>query len=111
MGQFHNSGLEHLECHEKTALLAKAAYELTIQARDTYEPGTRGVTDPARLRGINEVMHRLTRRILTLSREGGNDWKEAEFSKHYKKSHRAVAVLTIWYQRLGTPSSNGWARL
>ena len=34
---------------------------------------------PARLRGINEVMHRLTHRILTLSRGTQDDWKEAEF--------------------------------
>jgi hypothetical protein len=63
----------------KAALLAKIAHELTMRARDTYEPGTRGVTDPARLRGINEVIHRLTRRILTLCRGTEHDWNETEF--------------------------------
>lgn len=68
-----------LDRQGKAALLAKTAHELTMRARDTYEPGTRGVTDPARLRGINEVIHRLTRRILTLCRGTEDDWKEAEF--------------------------------
>ena len=71
--------VEQLDNHGKAILLAKAAHELTMRARDTYEPGTRGVSEPARLRGINEVMHRLTRRILTLNRGTEGEWKEAEF--------------------------------
>jgi hypothetical protein len=71
--------VELLDHQGKAVLLAKAAYELTMRARDTYEPGTRGVSEPARLRGINEAMHRLTRRIPTLNRGTEGDWKEAEF--------------------------------
>jgi hypothetical protein len=71
--------LEQMDRQGKAVLLAKAAYELTMRARETYEPGTRGVSEPARLRGINEVMHRLTLRILTLNRGTEGDWKEAEF--------------------------------
>jgi hypothetical protein len=70
-----------LDRQGKTSFLARVAHELTVLARDTYEPGTRGVTDPSRLRAINEVMHRLTRRVLTLSRESQDDWNEAEFWK------------------------------
>ncbi|GAK55776.1 hypothetical protein U27_02735 [Candidatus Vecturithrix granuli] len=35
------------------------AFELTIQARDTYDPGTKGVCDPERLREFNESLHRV----------------------------------------------------
>lgn len=71
--------LAGLDQNKKVSVLARVAHELTILARDTYEPGTRGVSDPSRLRAINEVMHRLTRRVLNLSRGSGDDWNEAEF--------------------------------
>ncbi len=35
------------------------AIELTIQARDTYVPGSTAVHDPTRLRECNEVLHRV----------------------------------------------------
>ena len=70
---------EQMDHQGRAILLAKVAYELTMRARDTHEPGTRGVSEPARLRRINEVMHRLARRILTLNRGTEGDWKEAEF--------------------------------
>ena len=75
------SWVEGLDRQTKTSFLARVAHELTVLARDTYEPGTRGVTDPSRLRAINEVMHRLTRRVLTLSRGNQDDWSDAEFWK------------------------------
>jgi len=71
--------LAGLDRNEKVTVLARVAHELTMLARDTYEPGTRGVSDPGRLRAINEVMHRLTRRVLSLSRGSGDDWKEEDF--------------------------------
>lgn len=63
----------------KASVLARVAYELTVRARDTYEPGTIGISDPSRLRIINELMHRLTRRVLNLTRGSEDGWKEAEF--------------------------------
>jgi len=38
--------------------LVYLAHALTILARDTYEVGTEGVTNPSRLRHINELQHR-----------------------------------------------------
>ena len=40
-------------------MLAAWAQALTIDARDTYIPGTQAVADPVRLRGFNEIQHRV----------------------------------------------------
>lgn len=42
------------------AFLVSYAHWLTVVARDTYEAAAEGVTDPARLRRINEIQHRVT---------------------------------------------------
>ena len=44
---------------ERIQWLAGLAHELTIYARDTYEIGTEDVCDPKRLRGFNELSHRV----------------------------------------------------
>jgi hypothetical protein len=64
---------------QKLTALAKLAHELTILARDTYEPGALGLSDPVRLRGINEVMHRITSRLVNLSHGRPDDWNEPDF--------------------------------
>jgi hypothetical protein len=46
--------------------LARLAHELTIVARDTYEPGTLDVRHPQKLRALNEVQHRITSHMLAL---------------------------------------------
>ena len=71
--------VESLDLQGKLMVVARIAHQLTMAARDTYEPGTRGVTDPVRLRSINEIMHRLTRRIVDLGRGLPGDLNEAEF--------------------------------
>ncbi len=71
--------LEGADRQDKASILAQVAHELTVLARDTYDPGSLQVSDPRRLRAINEVMHRLTRRFLNLSRGKPDDWNEAEF--------------------------------
>jgi hypothetical protein len=63
----------------KGSFLAKVAYDLTVRARETYELGGHGITEPARLRAINEVMHRLTHRMLKISRGTDVDGSEGEF--------------------------------
>ena len=70
--------LEDAAPEAKIAFLAKVAFELTIRGRDTYEPGTSGVSAPNRLRALNEVMHRLTKRIFKRV-SGNDDWNETEF--------------------------------
>lgn len=45
---------------EKRDFLAGLSHELTIVARDSYEAGGDGLTDPRRMRLINEVQHSLS---------------------------------------------------
>ncbi len=71
--------LESAEPQAKNAFLAKMAFELTVRGRDTYEPGTSGVLNPSRLRALNEVMHRLTKRIFKRIGSGNDDRSETEF--------------------------------
>lgn len=44
---------------EKKEFIAQLIYELTIVARDSYEVGGDGLTNPERVRRVNEVQHRL----------------------------------------------------
>ena len=45
---------------EKAEFLAQLIYELTVVARDNYEVDGDGLTNPHRMRLINEVQHRLS---------------------------------------------------
>jgi hypothetical protein len=45
---------------EKKEFLAQLMYELTVVARDSYVPEEDGLTNPQRVRRINEVQHRLS---------------------------------------------------
>ena len=51
---------------EKIEVLLQLAHALTILARETYEVAGTGVTQPARLRRLNEVQHRVTSSVLAL---------------------------------------------
>jgi hypothetical protein len=45
---------------EKEEFVAQLIHEITIIARDSYEVGRDGLTNPQRVRRINEVQHRLS---------------------------------------------------
>ena len=51
---------------EKTDFLLPFAYELTIIGRDTYEIGLEGLTNPSKLRIINEIQHRIMGFVIAL---------------------------------------------
>jgi hypothetical protein len=53
---------------EKIEALIHLSHELTILARDTYEPGSTRLSHPSRLRAINEVQHRISGHLLALLR-------------------------------------------
>ncbi len=53
---------------EKEEFVAQFIHELTIVGRDTYEVGQDGLTEPQRLRLINEVQHRLSAYLWALLR-------------------------------------------
>src|SRR5262252_8473770 len=59
----------HYSPQEKSDFLLQLAHTLTIIARDTYEFGEEGLTQPARLRRINEVQHRVTSFLVALMRQ------------------------------------------
>ena len=44
---------------EKVAWLSNLLFVLSMLARETYEAGTHDVTEPARLRKFNELIHRV----------------------------------------------------
>lgn len=54
---------------EKKEFLAQLMYELTIVARDSYAPQEDGLTNPQRVRLINEVQHRLSAFLGALLRD------------------------------------------
>lgn len=53
------SRFSEMDTGTKASFLASLAWELTVMARDTYEVGGTGLTDPQRMRAINEVQHQL----------------------------------------------------
>ena len=54
---------------EKKEFLAQLMYELTLIARDSYEVGQDGLTNPQRVRRINEVQHRVSAFLWALLRD------------------------------------------
>ena len=54
---------EELSAVDKSRLLARFMYELTLEARNYYGTGGEQPIDPHKLRFINEVQHRVTRFI------------------------------------------------
>ena len=55
--------------NEKKDFLAQLIHDLTIDARDSYEVGGSGLTNPQRVRRINEVQHRVSDFLLALMRD------------------------------------------
>ncbi len=61
---------------EKLNFLLRFAHELTIIARATYEVGTEELTNPSRLRAINEIQHRVTSFAIALRQEDANRYPD-----------------------------------
>jgi hypothetical protein len=53
---------------DKKEFLAHLMYELTVVARDSYAEGHDGLTNPQRVRIINEVQHRVSAFLWALLR-------------------------------------------
>jgi hypothetical protein len=56
----------HYSDQEKMQFLIRFAHALTILARDTYAVGEDGLTNPLRLRVMNELQHRVTSFLIAL---------------------------------------------
>ena len=63
------SAFSSYSAEEKKEFLAQLSYELTVVARGCYEVGAEGLTDPQRLRRINEVQHRVNTLLWALLRD------------------------------------------
>jgi hypothetical protein len=55
-----------LSREEKVRFLLRLAHELTLVARESYEPGTEALTHPARVRAVNEIQHRILAFLIAL---------------------------------------------
>jgi hypothetical protein len=65
-----------LPAEAQLRLLVAFGHNLTIAARDTYEFQASGVRSPERLRGINEIQHRVLAHILKLSKSEGSRYPD-----------------------------------
>jgi hypothetical protein len=61
---------------EKIDFLVQLAHTLTILARDTYEVGGEGLTQPSRLRRINEVQHRVLGFVMAMRKQGAKRYPD-----------------------------------
>ena len=68
MGVRQVAAFSALSAEEQAEVLSLLAHELTIVARDSYEVGREGLTNPARVRVVNEVQHRVTGHLVALLR-------------------------------------------
>jgi hypothetical protein len=61
------SFFEYLSEKEKIKCLAFLSHELTILARETYEVGTENIVNQPMIREINEIQHRISNKLISLS--------------------------------------------
>ncbi len=66
---------------DKREFLAHLMCELTIIARDNYEAGGDGLTNPQRMRQINEVQHRVSESLWALLRKDSRRYADDLFVK------------------------------
>jgi hypothetical protein len=50
------------------------AHGLTVAVRDSYEPGGSGLTDPAKVRKLNELQHQVTGALADLLSTGASSY-------------------------------------
>jgi hypothetical protein len=55
---------------EKVVWFSQLLFLISMFARDSYEPGTDGVSRPRDLRRYNELLHRIAAQQLKLAKEG-----------------------------------------
>jgi hypothetical protein len=54
------SAVARLTPEQKTRLVARLSFELTIAARETYVPGADDMAEPRQIRAYNEMQHRVS---------------------------------------------------
>jgi hypothetical protein len=78
---------------EKEEFIAQLIHELTIVARGTYEVGRDGLSEPQRLRRINEVQHRLSAYLWALLRKDERRYPDDVLLKLFMLGQHDDAVL------------------
>lgn len=97
---------------EKKEFLAQLMYELTIVVRDSYEVGADGLTNPQRVRRVNEVQHRLSAFLGKLLRDDpqrypddslvrivleqtGDEILEQQMLAAFAHAHRLISAMSV----------------
>lgn len=52
--------LKNLSFDDQLKFLARLSFEITMVGRNSYEPGTDGLSLPMQLRRVNEILNRVT---------------------------------------------------
>jgi hypothetical protein len=79
---------------EKADCLLHFAYALTRLARDMYEGGRDGLTDPSWLRCMKELQHRVLRFLMALMKNDANRYPDAIFGRLILEPPRGFGAST-----------------
>jgi len=88
---------------EKADFLAALMHELTVVARDSYEVGDDGLTNPRRVRRINEIQHRLSGFLWALLRDNPRRYPDDVIIKivlEYPDDHTLAQHTSTAFARL-----------
>ena len=79
---------------EKIAVLAQAAFRLTVFARDTYLPDSDGLKQPEQLRIYNEMQHKLLEQLNKILIHDENRYPDDFFLKMLLEMAQHTEVFT-----------------
>lgn len=79
---------------EKADFLLHFVHALTMLARDTYEGGRDGLTDPSRLRCIHELRHRVLSFLMALMKNDANRYPDDIFVRLILEPPRGFGAST-----------------
>ena len=86
---------EYLSEKEKIKCLAFLSHELTILARDTYEVGTENIVNQPMIREINEIQHRISNKMISLS-IGSEGYSSKELMQMVFGGKTEIAIENIF---------------
>jgi hypothetical protein len=98
--------IDSLPRADRTAVLARLAYELTICARTTYEVGTENVLEPQVLRSYNELLHCVTAAVRehVLGTDGYTLETILEMVREFGTRHHRVGAVNFALDRAMQPN-------
>jgi hypothetical protein len=73
------SKYQELNSRHQQQFLALLAYRLTLKGRETYRTGNTGLSAPERLKGINEVQHRILSKLSSSLRDAPTGYSDEQF--------------------------------